>query len=58
MLLSRGSFAVFFEHPVSAFFIGLCCLLIVAQLYFRRRPALVAIGDGGDALAASSQPVR
>ena len=55
LLLSRGSFAVFFERPVSAFFIGLCCVLIVAQIYFRRRPGLVAIG--GDGALEASPPV-
>jgi TctA family transporter len=56
MLLSRGSFAVFLERPVSAFFIALCCVLIVAQLYFRRKPGLVAIG--GEGALEVSPPVR
>jgi putative tricarboxylic transport membrane protein len=45
MLLSRGSLSVFVERPISAGFIGVCSLLIVAQLVayarkVRTRPAL------------------
>lgn len=32
MLLSRGDLTVFVQHPISAWFIGACTLLIVAQL--------------------------
>ena len=37
MLISRGDIWVFLEHPISAFFVGLCVLLIVAQIYVRLR---------------------
>lgn len=45
MLLSRGSLSVFVERPISAGFIGVCSLLIVAQLVayarkVRTRPPL------------------
>ena len=38
MLLSRGDLMVFLQRPISAWFIGACTLLIVAQLvaYARR----------------------
>jgi len=32
MLLSRGDLMVFVQRPISAWFIGACCLLILAQL--------------------------
>jgi TctA family transporter len=39
MLISRGDILVFIKHPISAVFIGLCVVLILAQLYVRlRRP--------------------
>jgi putative tricarboxylic transport membrane protein len=34
MLLSRGSFMTFIERPISAVFIALCVILIVAQVIF------------------------
>ena len=33
MLLSRGDIAVFVQRPISAWFIGFCALLILAQVY-------------------------
>jgi len=42
MLLSRGDFLVFIKHPISAVFIGLCVVLIVAQIYVRlRKPKVI-----------------
>jgi putative tricarboxylic transport membrane protein len=38
MLISRGDLGVFVERPISAFFVALSVLLIVAQIYFRLRP--------------------
>jgi len=35
MLISRADIAVFLQHPISAFFIGLCVLPIAAQIYVR-----------------------
>jgi TctA family transporter len=34
LLLAHGRISVFVEQPISAVFIGLCVLLIAAQLYF------------------------
>ncbi|HEY7243874.1 MAG TPA: tripartite tricarboxylate transporter permease [Xanthobacteraceae bacterium] len=42
MLIARGDFSVFVTRPISAFFIGLCVLLIATQLYFRLRPVRTA----------------
>ncbi|HEU4659355.1 MAG TPA: tripartite tricarboxylate transporter permease [Pseudolabrys sp.] len=33
MLISRGDLGVFVERPISAVFIGLCCILILAQIF-------------------------
>jgi TctA family transporter len=33
MILSRGDLAVFIQRPISAWFIGACALLILAQIY-------------------------
>ena len=39
LIVSRGDLNVFVEHPISAVFLGLCVVLIVAQVYVRwRRP--------------------
>jgi putative tricarboxylic transport membrane protein len=37
MLISRGDFAVFVERPISAVFVGLCVILIGAQIIVRLR---------------------
>jgi TctA family transporter len=37
MLLSRGDFLVFVKHPISAFFIVMCVILILTQIYVRLR---------------------
>jgi TctA family transporter len=37
MLISRGDILVFIERPISAVFVGLCVILIGAQIYFRLR---------------------
>ena len=43
MLVSRGDIWVFLEHPISAIFIGLCVVLIGAQIYVRlRKPKALA----------------
>jgi putative tricarboxylic transport membrane protein len=39
MLISRGDLTTFVQRPISAFIVGLCVLLIGAQLYFRLRNA-------------------
>jgi len=37
MLISRGDLLVFVERPISAVFVGLCVVLIAAQIFFRAR---------------------
>jgi putative tricarboxylic transport membrane protein len=37
MLISRGDIYVFVERPISAVFVGLCVILIGAQIYIRTR---------------------
>jgi TctA family transporter len=37
MLISRGDVLVFLERPISAFFLFLCAVLILAQIYVRLR---------------------
>ncbi len=37
MLISRGDIWVFVERPISAFFLGVCLLLIGTQIYVRMR---------------------
>jgi TctA family transporter len=37
MLISRGDLLVFVERPISAFFVSLCVLLILAQIFVRMR---------------------
>ena len=39
LLLSRGDMMVFLEKPISAGFMAICALLILAQLYFSARGA-------------------
>src|ERR1700751_5714176 len=64
MLISRGDASVFVTHPISAFFLLLCAVLILAQIYVRLRkpkaivaalPSLDAIG--GDKLAPEREAV-
>jgi putative tricarboxylic transport membrane protein len=52
LLLSRGDLLVFFEKPISAGFMTLCALLILAQLFFGLRSSLRrrALGAVGPAL--------
>lgn len=46
MLISRGDVLVFVEHPISAFFLFLCVMLIVVQIYVRlRKPDALGIAD-------------
>ncbi|MDE2364920.1 MAG: tripartite tricarboxylate transporter permease [Hyphomicrobiales bacterium] len=41
--IAHGDLAVFVEHPISAFFLGVCCLLIGAQIFARIRKARAPI---------------
>jgi TctA family transporter len=44
MMISRGDPLVFLQRPISGFFLALCAVLIVAQIYvrLRRRPLSAA----------------
>src|ERR1700754_5210428 len=43
MLISRGDVLVFLERPISAFFLFLCAVLLLAQIYVRlRKPKALA----------------
>lgn len=58
MLISRGDVLVFLERPISAFFLLLCAVLIVAQIYVRlRKPKAISTPDlssaAGEALPGS-----
>jgi TctA family transporter len=42
-LISRGDLMTFIERPISAFFLLICVVLIVAQIYvWLRKPKIVA----------------
>jgi putative tricarboxylic transport membrane protein len=57
MLISRGDVLVFLERPISAFFLFLCAVLILAQIYVRlRKPKALealALAEDGTAKAAA-----
>jgi putative tricarboxylic transport membrane protein len=43
MLISRGDALVFVKHPISAFFLFMCAVLIFAQIYVRiKKPKIAA----------------
>jgi len=43
LLISRGDLMTFIERPISAFFLTICVVLIVAQIYvWLRKPKIVA----------------
>ncbi len=52
LLLSRGDLAVFFERPISAFFMSVCIVLVATQLFFALRRA-----RHGRARAANGTPM-
>jgi TctA family transporter len=50
LLISRGDILVFVRHPISAFFLLLCAILILAQIYVRlRKPKALATADAPSA---------
>jgi putative tricarboxylic transport membrane protein len=51
LLLSRGDLTVFVTRPISAAFIGLCTLLILAQIFFAVRATMRKRREGLDAAA-------
>src|ERR1700742_455242 len=55
MLISRGDVLVFLERPISAFFLFLCAVLILAQIYVRiRKPKALealALAEGETGVA-------
>src|ERR1700759_2101257 len=56
MLISRGDVLVFLERPISAFFLFLCAVLLLAQIYVRRRkPKALAALDVIDTDTAHSK---
>jgi TctA family transporter len=49
MLISRGDVLVFAKHPISAFFLFMCVVLIAAQIYVRvRKPKALASVDAAE----------
>ena len=43
LLISRGDLMTFIERPISAFFLLICVVLIVAQIYvWLRKPKIIA----------------
>jgi TctA family transporter len=58
MLISRGDVLVFLERPISAFFLFLCAVLILAQIYVRlRKPKALealALAEDGTAKAPAA----
>ena len=43
LLISRGDLMTFLERPISAFFLTICVVLIVAQIYvWLRKPKIIA----------------
>jgi len=60
MLIGRGDLTVFIERPISAVFVGLSVLLIVAQIYvWLRKPKIIASINVLDAeVPASTAPVE
>ena len=51
MLISRGDLLVFVERPISAFFVALSVLLILAQIYVRTR----AVGAKNEILPRAAE---
>jgi putative tricarboxylic transport membrane protein len=60
MLISRGDVLVFLERPISAFFLFLCAVLLLAQIYVRlRKPkALEALALAESATGAAKAPAE
>jgi putative tricarboxylic transport membrane protein len=56
LLISRGDLMTFIEHPISAFFLMICVLLIAAQIYvWLRKPKVLA---GEEPTGAESPTTR
>ena len=60
MLISRGDVLVFLERPISAFFLFLCAVLILAQIYVRvRKPkALETLALAESTTGAAKAPAE
>jgi putative tricarboxylic transport membrane protein len=55
LLISRGDLLVFVQHPISAFFLFLCAVLILAQIYVRLvKPKAFAAADRPPEVAEQS----
>ena len=57
LLLSRGDMMVFIEKPISASFMAICAVLILAQVYFAARGAWRGRQISGVASPVSAMPV-
>jgi TctA family transporter len=58
MVLSRGDLMVFLDRPISAFILGLCVLLIAAQIYSRlRRSTATNVAELGLSRTIHEPPV-
>lgn len=57
LLLSRGDMMVFLEKPISASFMAICAVLILAQVYFAARGAWRGRQTPVGASSASAMPV-
>ena len=55
MSLSRGDLTVFVESPLAAFFVGLCVLLLAAQIFFALRPRRTLRPPRRQPMASSSK---
>jgi putative tricarboxylic transport membrane protein len=55
MLISRGDALVFVKHPISAFFLFLCVVLILAQIYVRLRKPKASVTEDPSAVAFGPQ---
>jgi putative tricarboxylic transport membrane protein len=58
LLLSRGDLSVFVTRPISAAFIGICALLVIAQIAFWLRRRLRTTQDGSAFPLAAAEPAN
>ena len=58
LLLSHGDITVFVQRPISAAFVALCALLVLAQIFFGVRSALRKRRVANDLLAAEPPAIH
>jgi putative tricarboxylic transport membrane protein len=46
LIISKGSFLIFFQHPISAIFLGLALLVLISSLMTEKRKIVQAIKQG------------